>query len=58
VLQDAVALIGRQEAGAVVARQAVGGLGQVVGTEAEELGGLAICPALSAARGSSIMVPT
>ena len=43
----------------VVAREAEGGLREVVGAEREELGAAsAISSARSAARGSSIMVPT
>ena len=37
---DPALLVAAEEAAGVVARQAVGGLGQVVGAEAEELGGL------------------
>jgi hypothetical protein len=49
----------RQEACAhVVARDAEGGLREVVGAEREELGASAISSAVTAARGSSIMVPT
>jgi hypothetical protein len=56
--EDALVDVGRQEAPGVVAADAEGGLRQVVGAEGEELAPPAISPALSAARGSSIIVPT
>ena len=40
VLDDALLQIGAEEAAGIVARQAEAGLGQIVGAEAEELGGL------------------
>ena len=55
---DALLDIGRQEARGVVAADAERGLRQVVGAEREELAASAISPAISAARGSSIIVPT
>ena len=55
--QDFLGDIVRQEAGDVVAAQAKGGLGQIVGAEAEEVGVFGDAWAISAARGSSIMVP-
>jgi hypothetical protein len=56
--QDARLDVRGQELARVVARQAERGLREVVGAEGEELRRLAISPARSAARGSSIMVPT
>ena len=57
--QDPGPLVIADEARRIVARDAEGGLGQVVGAEAEEFDALsAISAARSAARGSSIMVPT
>ncbi len=58
VLDNAFPLVGRDKGGRVVARDAEGRLGQVVGAEGEEFGG---CSAMTwariAARGSSIIVP-
>jgi hypothetical protein len=48
----------RQELAGVVAGEAEGHLGQVVGAEGEELGLGGDRSAVTAARGSSIMVPT
>jgi len=58
LLEDARLHVGREELVDVVAADAVGGLRQVVGAEAEELASSAIWSAVRAARGSSIMVPT
>ncbi len=58
LLDDALALIGLQEAAGIVAAEAICGLGQIVGAEAEEGGVLGDLVGQQAARGSSIMVPT
>jgi hypothetical protein len=47
----------RQEAARIVAAEAEGGLREIVGAEREEVGLLGDLVAVSAARGSSIMVP-
>src|SRR5213594_1683090 len=50
--------IRRQEAARVIAAQAKSGLRQIVGAEREEVGMFSNFPAVKAARGNSIMVPT
>ena len=58
MLDDALVGVFAEEAAGVVAGEAEGGLGQIVGAEGEELGRVPISPALRQARGSSTMVPT
>jgi hypothetical protein len=58
LLEDAKLEIGRQEVVDVVARDAVGGLRQVVGAEREELGFLGDLIGGKGAAGISIIVPT
>ena len=56
--QNAFRRVDAEKARGVVAADAERGLGQIVGAEGEELGGFGDLAGLSAARGSSIMVPT
>ena len=56
--EQAARRIGTEEGAGIVAADAERGLRQVVGAEGEELALAAISSARSAARGSSIMVPT
>ncbi len=57
ILQETALHVERQEFPGVIPGQPKGGLGQIVGTEGEELSFPGDLVAVRAARGSSIMVP-